>query len=81
MCNVTFIYLSRALLPSRAMVAKQEQVKRTMGIILKMMMKDSAMMQVPTVSMLLVVVEDGVGGHPLVCHLKLLCASFLIPHR
>ena len=39
MCNVTFIYLSRALLPSRAMVAKQEQVKRTKGISLKKMIK------------------------------------------
>ena len=39
MCNVSFIYLSRALLPSRAMGAKQEQVKRTMGISLKKMIK------------------------------------------
>ena len=39
MYNETGIYLSRALLPSRAMVAKQEQVKRTKGISLKKMIK------------------------------------------
>ena len=39
MYSVTCINLSRALLPSRAVGAKQEQVKRTMGISLKKMIK------------------------------------------